>query len=115
MAPSRNMSKLGTDFSSAVIRIAGIKPLDGERHDETAIRALAVIEERLIRAEAQKKNDAKRVNEVLEVVMHLAALDYTKKSSLSDECDYIDALSGGVNMLGEELKQSTISLKEKEV
>lgn len=112
---SVSMSKLNPEFSSAIIRIAGIKPLDGEEHDETVVRALAIIEERLIRAEMQKKHDAKRVSEVLDVVMRLAALDYSGRSGISEAGDYIDALAGGVNMLGEELKQSTISLKEKEV
>lgn len=109
------MAKLALDFSSAVIRISGIKQLDGEDIDDAAVRALAVIEERLQRAEYEKKNDARRVNEILEVVMSLAALDYSKRANFSDGSDYIDALAGGVNMLGEELKQSTISLKEKEV
>ena len=109
------MTKLALDFSAAVIRISGVKQLDGEDMEDTAVRALAVIEERLKRAEFEKKDNARRVNEILDVVMALAALDYSKRASFSDACDYIDALAGGVNMLGEELKQSTISLKEKEV
>lgn len=109
------MSKLAIDFSSTVIRISGVKQLDGEVIDDTVVRALAVIEERLKRSEFEKKDNARRVNDLLEVVMSLAALDYTKRATFSDTSDHIDALAGGVNMLGEELKQSTISLKEKEI
>ena len=109
------MSKLALDFSAAVIRISGVKQLEGEDMEDTAVRALAVIEERLKRAEFERKDNAKRVNEILDVVMSLAALDYSTRAKFSDSSDDIDALAGGVNMLGEELKQSTISLKEKEV
>lgn len=109
------MTKLALDFSSAVIRISGIKQLEGEDIEDAAVRALAVIEERLRRAEFEKQDNARRVNEVLDVVMSLAALDYSKRAQFSESSDFIDALAGGVNMLGEELKQSTISLKEKEV
>jgi two-component sensor histidine kinase len=109
------MSKEALDFSSAVIRVAGIRQLDGEDIDDSAVRALAIIEERLHRAEFEKKDITRRVNAILEVVMSLAALDYTHQAKVTESCDDIDALAGGVNMLGEELKQSTISLKEKEV
>lgn len=109
------MTKLALGFSSAVIRISGVRQLDGEDIEDTAVRALAVIEERLQRAEYEKKNNSRRVSEILDVVMSLAALDYSKRAHFTDGHDYIDALAGGVNMLGEELKQSTISLKEKEV
>lgn len=109
------MTKLALDFSAAVIRVSGVKQLDGENIEDTAVRALAVIEERLQRAEFERKDNARRVNGILDVVMSLAALDYSKQAKISESSDYIDALAGGVNMLGEELKQSTISLKEKEV
>jgi two-component sensor histidine kinase len=109
------MTKLALDVSSALIRISGVKQLEGEDIEDTAVRALAVVEERFQRAEFEKKNNAARVNGILDVVMSMASLDYTKRAGFSESCDHIDALAGGVNMLGEELKQSTISLKEKEV
>lgn len=115
MALSKNMSKHALDFSAAVIRISGIRQLDGEHPDDTAVRALAVIEERLMRAETERKTNIRRVADALEIVMGLASLDYTKRAEVTDELDYMDALAAGINMLGEELKQSTISLKEKEV
>jgi two-component sensor histidine kinase len=109
------MTKLALDVSSALIRISGVKQLEGEDIEDTAVRALAIVEERFQRAEFEKKDNARRVNEILDVVMSLAALDYSRRAGFSELSDHIDALAGGVNMLGEELKQSTISLKEKEV
>lgn len=109
------MNNLALDISSAVIRISGVKQLDGEDLEDTAVRALAVIEERLKKVEFEKKDNARRVNGILDVVMSLASLDYSNRAEYTESSDYIDALAGGVNMLGEELKQSTVSLKEKEI
>jgi len=109
------MNKLALDLASAVIRISGVKQLEGEEIEDSAVRALAVIEERLKKSEYEKKDNARRVSGILDVVMSLASLDYSNRAEYSETADYIDALAGGVNMLGEELKQSTISLKEKEV
>ncbi len=55
-----------------------------------------------------------RVKEILEVVMSYARLDFSKKTSVLGNHDELDAIGAGVNMLGEELQSSTISLKEKE-
>ncbi|MGZ3932768.1 MAG: sensor histidine kinase, partial [Bacteroidia bacterium] len=56
----------------------------------------------------------KRVNDILEVVMAYARLDFSKKTEVLGTDDALDAIGAGVNMLGEELEISTISLKEKE-
>jgi two-component sensor histidine kinase len=55
-----------------------------------------------------------RANEILSVILSFARLDFSKKIGLSKKNDLLDGISEGVNMLGEELKISTISLKEKE-
>jgi two-component sensor histidine kinase len=55
-----------------------------------------------------------RVNKILEVVMAYAQLDFSKKTDLLGNEDILDAIGSGVNMLGEELRNSTMSLKEKE-
>jgi two-component sensor histidine kinase len=56
----------------------------------------------------------KRVNNILEVIMAYARLDFSKKTEVFGNEDILDAIGAGVNMLGEELESSTISLKEKE-
>ncbi|HXB40310.1 MAG TPA: histidine kinase dimerization/phosphoacceptor domain -containing protein [Bacteroidia bacterium] len=51
---------------------------------------------------------------ILEVIMAYARLDFSQKTKIGNEGDIFDAISAGVNMLGEELKNSTVSLREKE-
>ena len=46
--------------------------------------------------------------------MAYARLDFTQKTEVQSNEDGLDAIGAGVNMLGEELEASTISLKEKE-
>lgn len=60
----------------------------------------------------EKENS--RANEILEVIMQYARLDFAGKIPISKEGDVFDAIAAGVNMLGEELKSSVVSLREKE-
>jgi two-component sensor histidine kinase len=59
------------------------------------------------------KNDP-RVNDILEAIMSLARLDFSKKIPLDNQSDSLTAIAAGVNMLGEELRENVVSLKEKE-
>jgi two-component sensor histidine kinase len=45
--------------------------------------------------------------------MAYATLDFSKKAKVGDDLGVFDAIATGVNMLGEELKATTISLNEK--
>lgn len=56
----------------------------------------------------------KRIKEIMELLMAYARLDFGQKIPLDDREDELTAISAGVNMLGEELKVNSISLKEKE-
>ncbi len=51
---------------------------------------------------------------ILEVIMAYARLDFGHKIEIHGKGDLFDAMGAGVNMLGEELKSSVISLREKE-
>lgn len=66
--------------------------------------------------EADKTEAARsqRVQEILEVVMAYARLDFSQKTTVTCSDDALDAIGAGVNMLGEELETSILSLKEKE-
>lgn len=55
-----------------------------------------------------------RANEILEVILSFARLDFSRKVTISKDDDVLDGIGAGVNMLGEELKHSALSLKEKE-
>lgn len=55
-----------------------------------------------------------RTNDILEVIMSYARLEFSHKTEVTGEGDVFDAISAGVNMLGEELENSVITLREKE-
>ncbi|TSJ45440.1 sensor histidine kinase [Fluviicola chungangensis] len=63
-------------------------------------------------------NEAKyiqeRTNAILDVIMAYARLDFTQKTEITDQEDVFDAIASGVNMLGEELENSVITLQERE-
>ncbi len=65
-------------------------------------------------ATEQIKYADKRANEILEVVMAYARLDFKQKIGITSKEDVFDSIGTGVNMLGEELESSTVSLREKE-
>ena len=58
-------------------------------------------------------NDS-RIQEIMEQLMAYARLDFDQKIRLDRQEDELTAIAAGVNMLGEELKENTISLREKE-
>ncbi|MBC7696366.1 MAG: hypothetical protein H7141_13070 [Burkholderiales bacterium] len=55
-----------------------------------------------------------RANDILEVIMSFARLEFEKKVPILGDDNVMDGIGSGVNMLGEELQHSTVSLKEKE-
>lgn len=57
----------------------------------------------------------KRITNILDVIFAYAQLDFDKKAIVKADDSYIDAVATGINMLGEELQYSTITLQEKEV
>jgi two-component sensor histidine kinase len=59
-------------------------------------------------------SDNARANEILEVIMAFARQDFGKKVKIKSDDSVLDGIGAGVNMLGEELQHSTVSLREKE-
>jgi two-component sensor histidine kinase len=59
-------------------------------------------------------SDNERANEILEVIMAFARQDFGKKVKIKSDDSVLDGIGAGVNMLGEELQHSTVSLREKE-
>jgi len=82
---------------------------------KNTIENLLIIEKELIEKDKLQRENEKRINAILKVITGLAQLDYNKKAIVTDKIDHIDALALGINMLGEELQSSTISLQEKEI
>lgn len=56
----------------------------------------------------------KRIHSIMEQLMAYARLDFDQKIKLDDNEDELTAIAAGVNMLGEELKENSVSLREKE-
>jgi two-component sensor histidine kinase len=63
---------------------------------------------------SKSKSAESKEREILKVIMAYARLDFTEKADIAGTGDIFDAMGAGVNMLGEELKSSVISLREKE-
>ncbi|MBL0330269.1 MAG: hypothetical protein IPP64_12810 [Bacteroidetes bacterium] len=79
------------------------------------LKGLKKLENTLKSNKKQEEENSKRIDEILKVVISFANLKYDKKARLSNKKSHFDALALGINMLGEELEASTISLHEKEV
>lgn len=59
-------------------------------------------------------SDNARANEILEVILAFARQDFDRKVVIHDDNHLLDGIGAGINMLGEELEHSRISLAEKE-
>jgi two-component sensor histidine kinase len=55
-----------------------------------------------------------RVNMILDAIISYARLEFNQKLPVKGDGDVLDAICAGVNMLGEEIESSTVSLKVKE-
>ena len=65
----------------------------------------------------KKKDDQyiqKRTNSILDVIMSYARLEFNVQTEISSNNDVFDSIAAGVNMLGEELENSVVTIKEKE-
>jgi two-component sensor histidine kinase len=102
------------DIYKAVAKLAG-KKAKKKFSTKDILSGIADIEKQLKEKNKRQIENDKRVSHILEVIMSLAQLNYSKKAEVSKNADHLDALALGINMLGEELQSSTISLKEKEV
>src|SRR6185295_2095836 len=108
---------MNKDFYSIfekVKQLSGVEKKSRESEEQMILRGLAVIEENSKKGKTQNDSNNERLNSILDVIMAVAQLDYSKKAKLSRNADHIDALAAGINMLGEEIKASTVSLHEKE-
>lgn len=98
-----------------IIQLSGITPLQNEAPEDSILRGLTIIEQRAKADKEENESNILRVNSILEVMTCYAKLDYSCKAEVTSNLDYLDALASGINMMGEELKGSTVSLHEKEV
>ncbi|MGZ4055201.1 MAG: sensor histidine kinase [Bacteroidia bacterium] len=109
------MPKELDDIYKLICRLSGSQISKNTDKKKAVIEGLKKIEKKLNSIDREKKKNSKRINEILNVVISLANLNYNKKATISGNRNDFDALALGINMLGEELQASTISLHEKEV
>jgi two-component sensor histidine kinase len=62
----------------------------------------------------KKQETEKRASEILNVILSYAKLEFSVKTKITGEGDVLEAIASGVNMLGEELQSSTVTVKEKD-
>lgn len=60
------------------------------------------------------RTDRERIHGILEVLMSYARMEFDTTVKLSDSMDEIDAIGLGINMMGEELRASALSVREKD-
>jgi two-component sensor histidine kinase len=109
------MSNSLEDIYKRICKLTGEKPLGNPSLEKEIGRGLDKLEKQLNSNRDDEEENSRRISEILKVVIYLANLRYDKKARISEKKDHFDALALGINMLGEELKASTISLHEKEV
>jgi two-component sensor histidine kinase len=104
-----------TEIYGLVCRLNGTEPKPVSDIGSAIARGLQELEKRQKKQLIAERKNAARMDSILEVVMSLVDLDYTKKAVVSGKNDSTDRLGRGINMLREVLISSTLSLKEKEV
>lgn len=63
----------------------------------------------------QLSNFNDQVKNILDSVLALAQLNFEQKADLRGNCEQLDSLSAGINMLGEELRSKIVELNEREM
>ncbi|MDH5366824.1 MAG: ATP-binding protein [Cyclobacteriaceae bacterium] len=65
---------------------------------------------KLLETRISKEYSSKRIKDAIRLVMLIGARNFSEKMSVSSEGDEFDGLAVGLNMLGEELESSSISI-----
>lgn len=92
-----------------ITEITGTQLTEGDQ-DEAVLQALQEYQ----RKTTLSSKNSSRIMECIDVLQAYARLEFDAKVRLHEKGDHLNALAIGINMLGEELNQSTISLREKE-
>lgn len=87
----------------------------GRNREEALLLEMHDLKKKLAAKEKYAAALEKRINGFIDVILSFSKLDLSVKAQLSERGDHLDALATGINMLGEELRSSMISLHEKEV
>ena len=61
-----------------------------------------------------KKKNEEQIDSILEAIMSLSQLDYSRRAIIKDDGNQLDAIASGINMLSEQLKEIVDSKRELE-
>ena len=78
--------------------------------NEKLSAALEKANKKVERYESDLSYGQVRLTDAIETLMALATLDFDKQAKVTDNADEYDGLATGLNMLGQELKSSTVSV-----
>ena len=86
------------------------EPISGQGDDlDGIIIGLNMLAEELSSKVVSITEGEQRLDEIMEVILAIASLDYSKKVPVSDKGNTFDAIASGLNVLAEELYASTVS------
>jgi len=71
--------------------------------------SLAAVGEALAAGRAWRQSTEQRLAEVVEVITAVAGLDFSRRATVGEGSEAMDAVAAGLNMLQEELQHSTVS------
>ncbi|HTL80656.1 MAG TPA: histidine kinase dimerization/phosphoacceptor domain -containing protein [Bacteroidia bacterium] len=109
------MEKDRTLIFEKIKHLSSVEPMEGESFEKTLIRALEQMETRCKGFSEHEVELERRTKEILDVLIGYAQLQYDTKAAIDGNNQLLDGLAAGVNMLGEELKSSTVSSQEKDI
>lgn len=72
------------------------------------------LDSRLLNSPEKELNEKNQVHQFVDIISSFANHDFKHKLPVSDKGTILDAIASGINMLGEELEQSTVSRHELE-
>jgi len=99
--------KLSAFDCSGRIQLAG----NGDEIDAIAA-GLNTLAEELDARIAYVKHNEERINDIMAILMEYTVMNFSRKMTLSDKADEIDAISAGLNTLAEELEYSLSTQKK---
>jgi len=95
-------------------RLPAARREQGDAPDQI-IAQLNTLAERLGGHEGELRTEAEhRLNELVEVMMAVASLDFSRRATIGETRDVVDALATGLNMLTEELQAAIVRREQTE-
>lgn len=92
------------------LKYENIKKKEAQKNLSELNKILLVEKNKLLETRISKEYSASRIKDAIEAVMSIGARRFSKQMKVSTSRDEFDSLAIGLNMLGEELEASSISI-----